>query len=140
MIITIPVIKDIFEVAQTLFGLGGQLVKAKKEKRDEMADYFTKVSECLNATYDSLTANNVPHGRCAELAAYAELLPQVVKGFIADNKAQELSLILKRSHVVEGLWEALNSDPKKGNELPKIAEASGLFMALSNSLRAGFVP
>jgi hypothetical protein len=140
MIITIPVIKDIFDVAQTLFGLGGELVKAKTERRDKMADYFMKVSECLAATYDSLTANNIPHGRCAELAVYAELLPQVVKGLIDDSKAQELSLLLKRSHMVEGLWEALNSDPKKGNELPKIAEASGLFLALSNSLRAGFIP
>ena len=134
------IIKDIIDVAKGLFGFRDSLAKAQKDKRDQMADYFHAVSVCLAATYEALISNVVPHGRCAELASYADSLPKVVKGFIEDRKAQELSDLLKRSHSVEGLWEQFNANPEKRKELPTIAEASGIFLALSNSVRAGFKP
>ena len=102
-----------------------------------MADYFQNVSVCLDATYVALTNNVVPHGRCAELSFYADSLSEVVGGFIEDSRTRELSGLLKRSYVVEGLWEQFNEDPEKREQLPKIAEASGIFLALSNSVRAG---
>jgi hypothetical protein len=134
------IIKDIIDVAKALFGFRDSLAKAQKEKRDQMADYFHGVSVCLAATYEGLTSNVVPHGRCAELSSYADSLPEVVKGFIEESKAQELSHLLKRSYRVEGLWEEFNANPEKRKELPIIAEASGIFLALSNSVRAGFKP
>lgn len=139
-VVPVAIIKDIVDVAKALFGFREDLAKAQKEQRDRMADYFQAVSVCLAATYESLTSNTVPHGRCAELAIYADSLPEVVKGRIDDSKAQELARVLRRSHSVEGLWEQMNSDPQKRTELPEIAQASGIFLALSNSVRAGFKP
>jgi hypothetical protein len=136
----IGIIKDIIDVAKALFGFKESLMKANQQKRNEMADYFQAVSKCLTVTYEKLLADEVPHDRCAELEQYAILLPSVVKGFIEDAKAKELSGILLRSHAVEGLWEDFNRNPKKKRQLPKIAEASGIFLALSNSIRTGFVP
>ncbi len=134
----ISIIKDIIDVAKALFGLKDSLAKADKQKRDEMADYFQAVSVCLADTFEKLSENKVPHGRCTELAEYAKYLPEVVKGFIEESKANELSDILLRSHEVEGLWEEFNAKHSKKKQLPSIAEASGIFLALSNSVRAGY--
>jgi len=136
----VGIIKDIIDVAKALFGVKENLAKANKQKRDEMADYFQAISVCLAGTYEKLSANEVPHGRCAELAAYAESMPKVIEGFVDENKAKELSDLLLRSHRVEGLWEEFNENPEKQKDLPVIAEASGIFLALSNSVRAGYKP
>ena len=135
--VSMVIIKDIIDVAKALFGFRDSLAKAQKDKRDQMANYFHAVSLCLAATYEDLSSNVVPHGRCAELSSYADSLPYVVEGFIEKNKAEELSHLLKRAHCVEGMWEQFNANPEKGKELPVIAEASGIFLALSNSVRAG---
>ncbi len=131
------IIKDIIDVAKALFGLRDSLAKAPKNKRDQMADYFHMVSLCLAATYEDLASNVVPKGRCAELSSYADSLPYVVEGLIEKSKAEELSYLLKKAPCLEGMWEQFNVNPEKIKELPVIAEASGIFLALSNSVRAG---
>ncbi len=136
----ISIIKDIIDVSKALFGLKDSLAKANKQKRDEMADYFQAVSVCLAATYEKLSEDEVPHGRCAELGQYAVSLPKVIEGFIDEDKALELSNRLERSHEVETLLGELHANPEGKNELPSIAEASGIFLALSNSVRAGYKP
>ncbi len=129
------IIQDIIDVAKALFDLRDTLAKAQKKKRDQMADYFQAVSVCLAATYEALTANVVPYRRCAELSLYGDCLPKLVRGLLEDSKAWELTNLFTRSHLVEGLWEELNADPEKGKDLPAIAEASGIFLAVSNSVR-----
>jgi len=136
----ISIIKDIIDVAKALFGLKDSMAKADKQKRDEMADYFQAVSVCLAATYEKLSEDEVPHGRCFELGQYAQSLPKVIEGFIDKDKALELSGRLERSHAVEALWGEFKANPEQKNELPSIAEASGIFLALSNSVRAGYKP
>lgn len=136
----VSIIKDIIDVAKALFGLKESMLKAEQQKRDEMADYFKAVSVCLADTYEKLSDNVVPHGRCAELYRYSEQLPDVVKKYIPDDKAQELARLLMDSHKVEGLYSVFEINPESKKELPKIAEASGIFLALSNSVRAGYKP
>ena len=136
----IGIIKDIIDVAQALFGVKDSLANADKQKREEMADYFQALSVCLAATFEKLSEDKVPHGRCAELSEYAKTLPKVVEGFVEKSKAEELSQLLARSHAVEGLWEEFNTNPVKKKELPTIAEASGIFLALSNTVWAGHRP
>ena len=44
------------------------------------------------------------------------------------------------SRNVEKLMYELNKDPEAYKELPKIAEASGIFLALANSIKVGYKP
>lgn len=136
----IVIVQGLIDVAKSLFSLKDSFAKASQEQRDRMAEYFKAISECLAATYDSLSSDVVPHGRCGEIKGYAELLPSVVRGLIDDRRAQELSDLLKRSHEVEGLMEVVRRSPNKDAEIATIAEASGIFMALSNSVKAGLKP
>lgn len=136
----LSIIEDIIYVAKALFGAKESFAKANKQKRDEMAEYFRDISACLAATYEKLLEDEIPHGRCAELAQYADSLPKVVEGFIENSKAKELSKMLARSHAVEGLWERFNVSPGKKKQLQSIAEASGILLALSNTVKAGYKP
>jgi hypothetical protein len=136
----VGIIKDIIDVAKALFGVKENLAKANKQKRNEMAEYFQAISVCLVGTYENLLENEVPHGRCGELAEYARSMPKVIEGFVHDDKAIELSELLLSSHKVEGLWDQFNENPEKKKDLPVIAEAAGIFLALSNSVRAGYKP
>jgi hypothetical protein len=135
--VNLVIIKDIIDVAKALFDLRHSLAKAPKNRREQMADYFHTVSLCLAATYEDLASNVVPQGRCGELSSYADSLPYVVEGLIEKSKAEELSYFLKKAPCVESMWEQFNANPEKIKELPVIAEASGIFLALSNSVRAG---
>lgn len=137
---SIVIIKNIMDVATCLFGLRDVFQKADKDRRDRIADYFREVSVCLAATYDSLASNRIPHGRCAELSSYADSLPGVVEGFIEETKARELSALLKQSYGVEGLWGLMNGNTANNPDIAIIAQASGIFLALSNSVRAGLKP
>jgi len=126
----VTIIKGIIVVAKTLFGLKESLAKAKKQKRDEMADYFQNVSACLSNTYATLSDNKIPQDRCAELLSYSETLPKVVKSFIGEDKANELAQTLMDSHKVESLYAVFELNPETKKELPAIAEAAGIFLAL----------
>jgi hypothetical protein len=134
----ISIIKDIIDVAKALFGLKESLAKAEQQKREEMAKYFNSISVCLAETYSKLSDNIIPHDRCAELLSYGNSLPDTIGEFIGKKKSEELSELLIRSHKVEGLWEEFKDHPEKRIQLPIIAEASGIFLALSNSVRVGY--
>lgn len=128
---------DILAIAKELRSLGSNFSDAKKEQRERIAEYFSQISDCLDGTYKSLKNNEVPHKRCAEMKIYAELLPSTLGGTIKKSHAEQLSKRLSDSHEVELLWGTYNNNPQEKAELPKLAEASGVFAALATSLRAG---
>lgn len=131
------VIGDIVAVAKELRDLRSNFSNAKTEQRQRIAAYLASISDCLDGMYESLKKNEVPHKRCAEMMAYAELLPSALGDTIDPEKAKELSDRLRRSHEVEGLWYEFKAHPEAKAELQKIAEAAGVFSGLANSVRVG---
>ena len=129
-------IGDILEVARTLFGLGEKLAKVRTERRARIADFFDAISQTIGKVSESLKQNEVPHGKCAEMATYADLLPETVGDAIGSEKAKELSKRLKDAHEVEALLYDLHNAPDRNQRLAQLDEAVGLFRALANSIRA----
>jgi len=129
------------EIIRTLSAVGDELEtnrpRLAASRKVEVADYFDHVGVCLEAVHDSLRRGEVPHGRCAELEGYAQMLPSAIGDYVGGDKAQELSDLLLAAHRVEGLWEELNASPEKRARLPEIAKAGGKIRALANSVRAG---
>lgn len=128
-------IGDILEIARTLFGLGEKFTKARAERRARIADYFGAISQTISKVSESLKENEVPHGKCAEMATYADLLPETIGDVIGSEKAKELSTRLKDAHEVEMLLYDLHNAPDRDQELAQLDEAAGLFKALANSIR-----
>lgn len=129
------IIDTILEVAKELLGLGEHLKKAKKERREEVALFFEKVSTCLRDVMTSLMAETVPHGKCAEMETYARDLPGKVSDQLGKQKAEELGAKLWSAYAVEGLVAELHDRPSRDAELAKLDEAAGVFDALSNLVR-----
>lgn len=112
-------------------------MKKEESRRRAISDYFDQVSSCLRAVHSSLTHDQVPHGKCEELAGYADMLPETVGDSLGQEKSKELADLLKAAYRVEGLWQECNKSPEKRSRLPDIEKTAGRFTALANSVRAG---
>ena len=73
-------IDKILSVAKALFSFRGEFQKAKREKRDRIADLFEKISNCVKDVYSELKSDEVPHGKCAEMLTYANQLQSMTAG------------------------------------------------------------
>lgn len=129
-------IEEILSVAKALWGYKDLFDKAKREKRDRIANYFEQISRCLAETSTMLKDNQYPHGACGEMLGYADMLPETVGGIISKEKAQDLANQLHSMHELEKLYSQLHDAPDKDEQLGRLLEASGILQALANSLRA----
>jgi len=128
-------ITDILTIARTLFSLKGDLAKARRDRRDRIADYFDGISKTVGEVADSLKRREVPHGKCAEMAAYADMLPATVGDELGAEKAETLAKQLKDAHEVELLFSEVGG-PDADNKIAQLEEASGWFRATATSIRA----
>jgi len=129
-------IEKILSVADKLFSLRGEFRKAHREKRDRIADLFEKISKCIADVSTELKADKEPYGKCAEMLTYANMLEDTVKDEIGEEKAEQLAQDLIDAHEVEALWIQLHNAPDRDNQLAKLDQASGVFIAIANLLRA----
>lgn len=131
------IIGDILEVAKMLFDLRNRLNKAKKERKQAVADYYNRIADTLEHVVVKLRANEVPHGDCAKILTYAEQLPETIGDLIGDNVAIELSKKLANAHEVELLLYQLDVATDRETQLAQLEKAAGYFEASADSLRAG---
>lgn len=130
------IIDTILSVAKALLGFTESFKKARRERKDRIANYFEEVSKCLEEVSKELKADRYPHGKCAEMGIYADRLTNTVGHVIGKVEAKKLAKNLKKVHEVEKLFSELYNSPNKTRELTKLDEASGIFRALAVSLRA----
>lgn len=130
----------ILDVARSLLGMSDQLRSANRQRRGDMAVLFESISDCLVAVSTEIRTGGVPHGRCAELAQYAESLPGLVADELGVQQANDLGATLYSAYNVEsvaiGLQEVADAHQKEPY-LAQLEEASGKFRALANLVRAG---
>ena len=60
-------IDDILSVGKALFDLQKELRKADHERRKQIAEYFSSISECLAGISRDLEGGKVARAKCAEL-------------------------------------------------------------------------
>lgn len=136
----LDIFKTILDVAKSLLGVSDQLRNAAKERRNDMADLFEQISNCLVAVSSEIRAGGIPHGRCEELQQYAAELPSLLKNDMDESRAQELGDTLYSAYNVESVAMNLQKvvdDQEKEPYLAQIEEASGKFLALANLMRVG---
>ena len=133
----VDIVRTLATVEEDLHANQHRFMVKEEHRRQAVSDYFKKISKCLDDVHTSLAHDEVPHGRCAELEGYAEMLPAAVGDYLGKDKSEELSDLLKASHKVEGLWEEFNASLEKKKSLPVIKKTAGRFTALANSVEAG---
>lgn len=129
-------LKDLWDLAQGLVGMKDSFEKAKRDRKDRIAEYFTTVGTIIQEAAEIFKKGEVPHGKCQQMLDQAEYFTQVVGDTIDEDKAKEFQQKLIESHEIEMLvYEILQSgdEKEKINELEKI---SGSFMALGAAIKA----
>jgi hypothetical protein len=132
----ILIVETIANVAQSLFGIRSSFVNAKRERKDRIAALFEAISKCLYEVSAKLRIDEVPHGKCAELGAYANELKTAIGDEVGTEKAASLSNDLHSAHDVELLLSQFDSNASKENNIADLEKSAGVFQALSALTKA----
>src|SRR5687768_16596551 len=97
----IDIIKTIFEVGKNLFGLRTELEKAKRDRRDRVAVYFSDIAKLIEEVSASLKLKRYPHGSCAELEELANQMPETLKDLLPEKVIQDNHQKLLEVHKIE---------------------------------------
>lgn len=111
-------------------GYSDRLCQAKQDRRNRMAYLFDQISLCLTDVVVSIEKQEIPHGKCSELATYSYEIPNLINCELGEEQSKEIGELLRRASRVEILaQQSLNID------LTILKEAAGKFTALANILR-----
>ena len=132
------IIKIIFEVAKSLFGLRTEIEKAARDKRDRAAEYFSDIAKLIEEVSASLKLKVYPHGSCAQLEALArEMDKSLADSKLKEKDIQENQEKLLKVHEIELLFGEIY--PLKDSEIPaklkELDESAGIFRALAAHLK-----
>jgi hypothetical protein len=133
----IDIAKTIWDVGQGIFGVRGELQKARRDRRDRLAAYFSDLANLIESVSASLRVNQYPHGSCAQLQALAQLMSKTLKGLVDAEEARQYQDKLLRVWEIEQLFGQLHSlpRPKVSKRLAELDEAAGFFRATAAHLR-----
>ena len=129
-------ISDLLNFAKEILGLKDLLAKAKRERRDRIADYFGVVATTIQDAADSFRKGDIPHGKCKEMATHADAFAKVVDLEFGADQAAAYAQRLKDAHEVELLANEVfgNNDPEV--PIKELEEVAGTFRAISAEIRA----
>ena len=141
------VLDEILSVAQRLWVLKDNFSQVDKERKEELANYFEAISNCLGETATELRAGNLPHGNCGKMLEHAKIFAKKLEGIIEPEMAGEFSRKLvgayRTEHALDGyepfmansLLREIQKPIQVYNPFKLMEQASGNFLALSNFIR-----
>src|ERR1043166_7965332 len=134
---TVDIVKAIFEVAKTLFGLKSEMEKGNREKRDRVSNYFSDLAKLIEEVSASLKLKKYPHGSCAQLETLAKLMTDTLKGLLKEDEINSNTEKLLEVYKIEQLFgEIHNLKPDKiSKKLEELDKAAGYFRALAAHLK-----
>jgi hypothetical protein len=133
----IDIAKTIWDVGKGIFGIREELQKARRDRRDRLANYFSELAALIESVSASLRTNQYPHGSCAQLFTLAQLMSKTLKGLVEPEEARRFEEKLTRVWEVEQLFGELQRKPKTevNKRLEELDEAAGFFRATAAHLR-----
>jgi uncharacterized protein YbgA (DUF1722 family) len=133
-----PIIIDtILSVAQKLFGLRGELAKARQARKNEVADFLAAVAATVEEASASLQQGNYPHGKCMELLCHSQNMKAAIGDLVGEQQAIGLGEQLKEVWEIEQLHGELaqKTAAEKTRSLSVLDQAAGLFRATAAFVR-----
>jgi hypothetical protein len=138
---------DLLAVSKELIGLGTTLAKAQHERRLALADYLSKIADCIQKITQSFRARDTDALKmlCAELEVYGEDCGRILAEMLQHDKAEELSKrVAQATYTRRGVEpDFLLSnvfDPDSFlSDLRDLDEAVGHLRGTANTLRAPVV-
>lgn len=133
----VEIVKTIWTLGKEIFAIRGELEKARRDRRDRLASYFSELAVLIETVSASLKIKKYPHGSCAQLHALAQLMQKTLRGLVSPEEARDFQDRLMRVWEIEQLFGQLerkrNSAVQK--HLAELDEAAGYFRATAAHLR-----
>ncbi|WP_235526447.1 TRAP transporter substrate-binding protein [Nostoc piscinale] len=104
--------------------------QAEDKKRQNIENYFRNIEQCLRDTAKQLKDGQIPHDKWEELKVYADKLPNIIVDEIGQDKANEISRLLKITA----------SKQPDHSSIPEIEAAAGKFKGLVVIISTGHKP
>ena len=132
-------IADLSAIVQGLLGMKGAFSKAKRDRKDRIAEYFSTIGNIIQGAADIFKKGEVPHGMCQQMLDQAQYFTDVVGDVIDKEKAEDFQRRLIRSHEVEGFASEILDQDKEGSDkaIAELERISGSFLSLSTAIKAG---
>lgn len=131
------IIETILKVGQVLFGLKGDLAKARDARKQAVADFLAAIAESIEEASALLKQGIYPHGKCQELLAHSQHMKVAIGDLIGEVHAEELGAQLADVHEIERLHAELGSgtDGERQRKLSVLDQAAGQFRATAAFVR-----
>lgn len=129
-------LKDLWDLAQGLVGLKDSFAKAKREKRDRIAEYFTSIGTIIQEAADTFKKGDVPHGTCQRMLDQAKYFTDVVGNTIDEAQAKEFQQKLIESHELELLVSEVLGSGAAEDKIIEMEKIAGSFLALGTAIKA----
>ena len=131
------IIDTIFRVGESVFGLRGELAKARQARKQQVADFLAAIAQTIETTSAILKQGNYPSGTCQEILTHSEHMNAAIGDLIGDPKATDLAQQLKEVHEVEQLYHELSgkTEDERVRSLHVLDQAAGLFRATAAFVR-----
>jgi len=129
-------IKDLWDIAQGLLGLKESFSKAKRERKDRIAEYFLTIGNIIQEAADIFKSGDIPHGKCQQMLDHARYFADVVGDTIEPEKVREFQDKLIASHEVEMLASEILGQDGSEKKIAELEKISGSFLSLSSAIKA----
>lgn len=131
------IIGTIIDAAAKLFGLRGELSKARKERKQEVADFLAAIGKNIEEVSASLKQGQYPHGGCQVLLTHSQMMEQAIGDLVGEVRAREIANQLREVWEIERLHAEMGamSPPEKQRSLDALDQGAGLFSATADIVR-----
>jgi hypothetical protein len=121
------IIGTLLDVGLKLFGLRGELSKARQARKQQVADFLTSIAKNIEDASASLKQGIYPHGTCQILLSHSQQMVPAIGDLIGIQQATELGNQLHEVWEIERLHGELGSKPpdEKQRSLHVLDQAAG---------------
>ena len=132
------IVETLLSIGNTLFTLRSALSKARKERKQAVADFIASIAESIEGASTELKQRQYPHGKCQELFAHSEHMEAAIGDLVGKPDAQALGARLKQVWQIENLFGELQGmpDDERLRKLAALDQAAGTFRATAAFVRA----
>jgi len=131
------IVGTLLDVGLKLFGLRGELSKARQARKQQVADFLNSIGKNIEDASTSLKQGIYPHGTCQMLLTHSQQIESSIGDLVGNQQAAELGSQLHEVWQIERLHSELGSQPQEERKrnLQVLDQAAGLFRATAEIVR-----
>ena len=126
-------------VAKAIYNAAPAMRTASPARRAAIAKYLRAIATTINDVVASLGASQMPHGKCGEMLAHANMLPAQIGDIIGQTEAAHMAQQLRNAYDVEHFLAEYSGKRRRAEKFGELAFAAGYYNAAAVAVEVGDV-